>query len=213
MEPEADGKPGIRLRGVALFMNRDNERLGLSFCRTERGSSVNISPGLAALINGSTSKTSMKRAKFNALPVAEIAEHQYRVVRFQNKTIALFEWHEATPFAQVCSLLTEIAETDQTASTRPRIISVNAMVIVYDRGEVADRYGCIKASKDHELVVYEDRGEDLSFIRPSQKCAVLETAETVQQTSSRLVPTTPCGSERLQQKISAERAASEGKEN
>ncbi|GBP04216.1 hypothetical protein EVAR_84298_1 [Eumeta japonica] len=43
-------------QGVALFMNENTERLGIGFGSSWGKSSVSLSPGLANLINGSTSK-------------------------------------------------------------------------------------------------------------------------------------------------------------
>ncbi|GBP96822.1 Retrovirus-related Pol polyprotein from type-1 retrotransposable element R1 4 [Eumeta japonica] len=58
---ETAGKPGIRTRGVALFMDENTERLGIGFGSPWGKSSVSLSPGLANLINGSTSKTILKK--------------------------------------------------------------------------------------------------------------------------------------------------------
>ncbi|KAH9632234.1 hypothetical protein HF086_002869 [Spodoptera exigua] len=74
----ARGTPGLKLRGVALFMNRETEKLGISFCvgSSRAGARIHISPGLAALINGSTTKASMKGSKYAALPQVEIDTHR-----------------------------------------------------------------------------------------------------------------------------------------
>ena len=198
------GTPGIRLRGVALFMNRDTERLGISFCvgSSRAGARIAISPGLAALINGSTSKTSMRGSKYAALPQVEIATHRCRLVRSKGKTIALLEWREETPFAQASSLLQKIRETGEHTAIAARIISIDAMAVEGVRGDVADRFGCLEASGKHEVVVYEDRGETLSFLKAPRD----PTASAASTTTS---PTTLSGSERAQQKAAAEKAAKE----
>ncbi|KOB69845.1 Non-LTR retrotransposon R1Bmks ORF1 protein [Operophtera brumata] len=86
------GTAGIKIRGVALFMDDNNERLGLSFCFSPAGKTkrVAISPGLASLVNGSTSKTTMRYKTYSALPVIEVENHPCRLVRSKNKTIAQF---------------------------------------------------------------------------------------------------------------------------
>lgn len=196
------GSPGIRLRGVALFMNRDGEKLGVGFCigLSRPGARIPISPGLAALINGSTTKNTMKGSKYAALPRVVIASHRCRLLRCKGKTIALLEWREENPFQQASSLLQAIKEAGEHTAIRARTISVDAMEVGGVRGEVADRYGCLKASEHHEVVVYEDRGENLSFLRAPRD----PTASATSPTTS---PTTQSGSERAQQKAAAEKAA------
>ncbi|KAF9416572.1 hypothetical protein HW555_006147, partial [Spodoptera exigua] len=127
----ARGTPGLRLRGVALFMNRETEKLGISFCvgSSRAGARVHISPGLAALINGSTTKASMKGSKYAALPQVVIDTHRCRLVRFKGKTVALLEWSEETPFAQANRLLQKIGEAEELA---PRTISVDAMAVGWE---------------------------------------------------------------------------------
>lgn len=201
------GEPGIRIRGVALFMDNDSESIGLSFCRANRRD-VSISPGLATLLNGSTSKTSIKRKTFTALPESVLAEYPCRIVRSKNKTIALFEWGEQTPFAQVCSVLVKLGEAEASVQDVPRKISVDAMVLGGDVGEVADRFGCLKASKKHEVVVYEDRGENLSFLREPKHDKTIATKPTDSWGYPIPDPATQSGSERLQlqRKEDAEKA-------
>ncbi|KAF9406252.1 hypothetical protein HW555_013311, partial [Spodoptera exigua] len=200
----ARGTPCLRLRGVALFMNRETEKLGISFCvgSSRAGARVHISPGLAALINGSTTKASMKGSKYAALPQVVIDTHRCRLVRFKGKTVALLEWSEETPFAQANRLLQKIGEAEELA---PRTISVDAMAVGWERGDVADRYGCLKASEHHEVIVYEDRGETLSYLRTPRD----PTTTTTGGMSPATGPTTPSGSERAQQKAAAEKAAKE----
>lgn len=199
-----NGVPGVRLRPVALFMNKDAEKLGISFCigSSRAAARIPISPGLAALINGSTTKTTMKGSKYAALPQVEVATHRCRLMRVKGKTIALLEWREETPFAQASSLLQKIREAGENTPVTSRTISVDAMEVGGERGDVADRFGCLKASEHHEVVVYEDRGETLSFLKAPRD-------PTASATSSTTSPTTQSGSERAQQKAAAEKAAKE----
>ncbi|KAF9415654.1 hypothetical protein HW555_006753 [Spodoptera exigua] len=118
--------------------------------RRRAGARIAISPGLSALINGSTTKTTIGGRKYAALPTVEIASHRCRLLRAKQKTIALLEWGEETPFAQASSLLQKIREAGERTNITARTISVDAMVIGWDRGEVADRLGCLKASEQHE---------------------------------------------------------------
>ncbi|XP_050563633.1 uncharacterized protein LOC126913011 [Spodoptera frugiperda] len=195
-----DGVPGIRLRGVALFMNREGERLGISYCigTSRPRARITISPGLAALINGSTTKSTIKGSKYAALPQVEVATHRCRLMRHKGKTIALFEWGVETPFAQASSLLRQIGEAGGDPAFTARTISVDAMAVGGERGEVADRFGCLKASEHHEVVVYEDRGETLSFLKAPRRLTACAASPST--------PATQSGSERAQQKAAADKA-------
>ncbi|CAH2106387.1 unnamed protein product [Euphydryas editha] len=104
-EGNGSGEVGIRTRCVALFMDNEAEKIGISFCRSEGSDRLVVSPGLALLIKGSTQKTSIKRTKINALTQRLEENSNYRLVRLHNKTIALFEWEEKSPFAQASSWL------------------------------------------------------------------------------------------------------------
>lgn len=193
------GKPGIRTRGVALFMDNSAERLGISFCVVNDSSrSVMISPGLAALMNGSTSKTTIRRKVYDALPETAIGHQRCRILHTKNKIIAIFRWElEETPFGQASSALTELCAADITTA---RIISMDAMVVCYEKGKLDDYLGCINASKKHEVVVYENRGEDLSFLKPT-KSAPSRTASGDKEPHSATTSTRKhqSGAERLTQ--------------
>ncbi|XP_069361305.1 uncharacterized protein [Maniola hyperantus] len=200
------GEPGIRLRGVATFMDTNLEALGMCFCNAHGAGRVELSPGLAALLNGSTSKNTMKRRTYNAMPVTTVAEKRCRIVRVKNKIIALFEWDLLeTPFTQVSSVLKRIGEMNVDT---PRRISVDAMAVGYSKGIVDDFIGCIEASKTHEVVVYEGRGEDLSFLKPQKAKSPCSSPdpEGLSRTSATL-----SGSEKLQLKlVSAGKAKTAG---
>ncbi|XP_050563196.1 uncharacterized protein LOC118276113 isoform X1 [Spodoptera frugiperda] len=180
------GTKGIRLRGVALFMNTSSERLGIAFCEKRNSKWLTISPGLASLINGSTSRTSMRRKVYDALPDMKLLGRSCRLLRTRNKTIAMFSSVDSiTCFAQACGVLSGVGEWGDVEGIHSRIISVDAAVVAYEKGKTADLMGCIRASEHHEVIVYEDRGEDLSFLKRS-----------VQR---QLRVDSPSGSERLQQ--------------
>ncbi|XP_045504439.1 uncharacterized protein LOC123701072 [Colias croceus] len=197
------GVPKLRVRSVALFMDNDNESFGISFCREITNNQLAISPGLAALRFGSTNKAVMKRSSYIALPLATFMGHSCRVVRLQNKAVVLLEWKVESPFTQACLILTSLAQSCQSAGAHlPRIISVDAMAIGYQKGEVVDRCGCVTASKHYEVIVYEDRGENLDYLKPHVRAA--STAPYHLPTGVNHPPTIS-GSERLQQKIAAER--------
>jgi hypothetical protein len=68
---------------------------------------VYLSPGLGALLNGSTSK--MRRRTYNELPVVKVEDHQCRIVRKNNKTIALFTDENLTGFQIACEVLSSMA--------------------------------------------------------------------------------------------------------
>ncbi|GBP31131.1 hypothetical protein EVAR_77428_1 [Eumeta japonica] len=155
------GKPGIRTRGVALFMDENTERLGIGFESSWEKSSVLLSPGLANLMNGSTSKTILKRKTFDSLEQLVIEGESCRMVRTRNMTVLLFTWTEVTPFIQASKVLHKLSESEQAT---PRVISIDSMSVGYEIGNVEDYLGSIAASEQHKIVMYEDRGENLSYL-------------------------------------------------
>ncbi|XP_050553864.1 uncharacterized protein LOC126911310 [Spodoptera frugiperda] len=160
------GAKGIRIRGVALFMSTGSERLGIAFCNTAHQKWLTISPGLASLLNGSTFKTSMRRRVFEALPEIKLVGQSCRLLRTRNKTIAMFSGVDAmTCFEQACKVLSGIGKWGQVEGVQSRVISVDAAVVASEKGKIADLMGCVQASEYHEVIVYEARGEDLSFLR------------------------------------------------
>lgn len=187
------GTKGIRIRGVALFMSTGSERLGIAFCNTSNQKWLKISPGLASLLNGSTFKTSMRRKQYEALPEIKLMGLTCRLLRTRNKTIAMFPGVDSmTCFQQACKVLSGIGRWGEVDGVTSRIISVDAAVVASQKGKTADLMGCVEASEHHEVIVYEDRGQDLSFLR-----------KTVQGPPS---VGSPSGSERLQQKYSEQSA-------
>ncbi|GBP04170.1 hypothetical protein EVAR_19120_1 [Eumeta japonica] len=100
-------------KGVALFMDENTERLGIGFGSPWGKSSVSLSPGLANLINGSTSKTILKRKTFDSLEQLEIEGESCRMVRTRNKIVLLFTWTEDTPFIQASKVLHKLSESEQ----------------------------------------------------------------------------------------------------
>lgn len=98
------GDSGIRITGMALFMSCEQGMVGISFCRPESSDRAMTSPELALLIKGSTSKTSIKCTKIDALTVQTDGDQTYRVVWSQNKAIALFQWGRA------CSMLSKLSK-------------------------------------------------------------------------------------------------------
>ncbi|KAG6456670.1 hypothetical protein O3G_MSEX009866 [Manduca sexta] len=187
------GTPGIRLRSVATFMDNHSEKLGIIVGARKH---IAIAPGLACLLKGSTSRTSMKRKDYLALPEMELYPRKCRLVRARNKTIALLEWSDEDPFRQACSVLSEMAREGEQAQTTPRKISVDAMVVEYERGNVSDQLSCLYASKHHEVIVYENRGENLNYLIAAKKSEALPTSEA----------TVKSWSESLQQKIAESKA-------
>ena len=199
-----DGEPGLRTRGVALFMDVNSERLGIGFCNLASRKYVTISPGLAVLLNGSTSRTSMRRKTYDALAEVELADRRCRIVRAKNKIIALFEGNtEESQFAQACSVLASFGEAEPEVIGGSRIISVDAMVVAHLKGQTVDRMGAIRASQRHEVVVYEDRGEDLSFLKAPQTAAATQNPTGENGTTN--AETTMTGSERLEQRLVQQR--------
>ncbi|CAH2097269.1 unnamed protein product [Euphydryas editha] len=73
------------------------------------------------------------------------------------------------------------------------------MRVGYDRGDVSDRYGCLMASKNSEVTVYEDRGEDLGYLRPRSITPSPPASPAVDEPA-------PSGSERLQLRVEVQKA-------
>lgn len=198
------GQPGIRLRGVALFMDTNNEKVGFAFCNDRAKTNVYMSPGLSALLNGSTKKNTMRRRIYNELQKVKVENHLCRIVRKNNKTIALFCWDDtSTPFQQVCRVLQSLAARGLETERTSRKISVDAMVVGYMDAESRDHIGTLQASKHHEMVVYEDRGQDLSHLLPPPRDTGVAHLTLERPPVS--------GSERLQQRLEAENSQPEQK--
>lgn len=196
------GEPGLRLRGVATFMDCNSEKLGICFCNARAPWAVTISPGLASLLKGSTFRATMKKKTYEALPSALVGSHRCRILRTRGKTIALFEPSEVdTEFARACLLLSSWGRED---GKGPRRVSVDAMVVGYEKGEVRDYMGAVRASAYHEVVMYEDRGQDLSFLKPG-KLAASKPPERLGDPMAH--HQTLSGSARAQEKAAAEEQA------
>ncbi|GBP19860.1 hypothetical protein EVAR_75153_1 [Eumeta japonica] len=127
---ETAGKPGIRTKGVAMFMDENTERLAMGFGSLWRKNSVSLSPGLTNLINGSTSRTSLKRKTFDSLEQLVIEGESCKMVRTRNKIVLLFTWTEDTPFIQANKVLHKLNESEQVT---PRVISIDSMSVGYEK--------------------------------------------------------------------------------
>ncbi|GBP15768.1 hypothetical protein EVAR_93950_1 [Eumeta japonica] len=114
------GRPGLRLRPVAFFIDCNSEQLGICFGSKTRPHSISISLGLAVLLNGSTFEISMKRNTFDAY-----------------------------------LLLSTLGDAGSGKAISSRTISVDAILVSFETGEVVDRLECIK--EVYDIVVYEDR--------------------------------------------------------
>lgn len=203
-----EGSPGIRLKGVALFMDNNTESLGIAFCNT-MARNVRISPGLGALLNGSTRKITMRRKVFDQLPQVTVENYTGRIIRKSNKTIVLFPaCDRITEFEQVSAVLTSIGSRG-TPETTPKKISVDAMTVGYITGETKDYEGALLASKYHELVIYEDRGQSLSYLLTQPHWQSTTTQVPIDCWDYPIVNPTISGSERLQQRVQMESQASQ----
>ncbi|XP_053618054.1 uncharacterized protein LOC128679687 [Plodia interpunctella] len=203
------GKPRLRVRGVAMFMNNNSERVGVAFCNDRAKTNIYISPGLGLLLNGSTSKTTMRRKVYDALPTVSVGGQRCRMVRRKNKTIALFATDDiSTAFQKVCSVLTSIGGCVLGDTPIPRVLSVDAMAVSHHTGETRDHLGALEASKHHEVVVYENRGQDLGFLlRRDQGGSEATTSRGGSLNQVRDIS----GSERLQQALEEESRQSKQK--
>lgn len=199
------GTPGVRLRGVALFMDNNTERVGIAFCNAWARNTVYISPGLGALLNGSTFKTTMRRRAYNELQTVTVEKQTCKIVRKNNKTIALFSTElDHTEFELACRVLARTGERGANEDVRPTVISVDAMVVGYQKGTTADYLGALAASKHHELVIYEDRGQDLGYLR-SRAHDANPNALPTDFWDHPVVGTDISGSERLENRVRMER--------
>lgn len=206
LENAEQGTPGLRIKGVATFMDENSERLGICFCCAMARNTVTISPGLALLLKGSNFKATMRRKVFEALAEVTIANHRCRIVRIKNKVIALFvQGEDVTEYAQACSLLSVFGRKEEDLEVTPRKISVDAMVVAYEKAEARDYIGAVRASQNHEVIVYEDRGQNLRHLRPYRPDLVA-TAKPVDRWGHPIAnPDNLSGSERLQNQRAEEK--------
>lgn len=197
------GTPGLTIKGVATFMDDSSEKLGICFCNARQRNTVTISPGLALLLKGSNFRATMRKKIFEALAEVTVADHRCRIVRIKNKVIALLvTGDDATEFAQACSLLTAFGREGDRQNSPPRKISVDAMVVAYEKAEARDYMGLVKASKCHRVIVYEDRGQNLSYLKPYRPDVEAETQPIDSWGHPIGNPNNLSGSERLQLKTS-----------
>jgi ribonuclease HI len=201
------GRPRLRIRGVAMFMDNNSERVGVAFCNDRAKRNIYLSPGLGLLLNGSTSKTTMRRKVYDALPTVTVGSERCRIVRRKNKTIALFATDDrSTAFEKACSVLTGLGERESRDTHTPRVLSIDAMAVSYHTGETRDHLGALQASKHHEVMIYENRGQDLGFLLRRGH------GENDASESRRGGPTRDTsGSERLQQALEEESRLSKQK--
>ena len=180
-------------------MDGPTEQLGISFCRSEdqssqsQSSKITVSPGLALLLRGDTRAVRIRRNRISALTVCTGDNPPYRLLQIRDKAVVVVEWDGGSPFAQVNSLLLRLGEEANAGD--PIRISIDAMTLDIHKAAVVDYHGCVIASKNLCLTVYENRGEDLSFLKarnhhssPGKGSPAIKTPQ-------------PSGSERLQQKI------------
>ncbi|KAL4719103.1 hypothetical protein ACJJTC_012468, partial [Scirpophaga incertulas] len=201
-EKPQKGRQGTKTRGVALYMDSNTEELGIAFCN-DAPKNVQISPGLSALLNGSTRKITLRRKVYDQMPPVNVENCVGRIVRKYNKTIVLFPMRDhITAFEQACAVLTEIGGRGS-LNTQPRRISVDAMTVGYLKGEAKDYEGVLLASKYHEIVVYEDRGQDLGHLLPRNDQPTAPTVRRDQVTAEQ----EESGSERLQRRAEEEESS------
>ncbi|GBP05793.1 hypothetical protein EVAR_5102_1 [Eumeta japonica] len=155
---------------------------------------------LANLINGSTSKTILKRKTFDSLEQLVIEGESCRMVRTRNKIVLLFTWTEDTPFIQASKVLHKLSESEQAT---PRVISIDSMSVGYEKGNVEDYLGSIAASEKHKIVMYEDRGENLSFLHKYDPACSMTPIDSWGYPVKDLEEIS--GSERLRKQIQAEK--------
>ncbi|CAH2093825.1 unnamed protein product [Euphydryas editha] len=70
------------------------------------------------------------------------------------------------------------------------------MRIGYEKGDIADHYGRRMASAKHEVISWENRRENLSFLKPALKPTFISTEPAIMEPPL-------SGPERLQFKITA----------
>ncbi|GBP79440.1 hypothetical protein EVAR_48903_1 [Eumeta japonica] len=122
------------------------------------------------------------------------------MVRTRNKIVLLFTWTEDTPFIQASKVLHKLSESEQAT---PRVISIDSMSVGYEKGNVEDYLGSIAASEKHKIVMYEDRGENLSFLHKyDPACSTTPIDSWGHPVKD---PEEMSGSERLRKQIQAEK--------
>lgn len=164
------------------------ERAGIASSTVVGPDKLNISPGIASLLQGDTRATVVSRSKIDALTWRMGAESPSRLLRLRNKVIALLEWGEESFFAQSNLLLRKLGGAAHGGPTK--IVSLDAIRLGSERGNVANYYHCLRASESLETIIYEDRGENLSYLRakahPSPPVSMSTPIESRPSSSERL---------------------------
>ena len=120
-------------------MDDDEEILGCCFCIVGPNKWVYISPGLAALTKGSTSRATMRKSDYDSMPSVSLANCEFRIVRTKNKTIAPFDGTGGeSPFTKACKVLDHLStqKAEGIYNNSPRILSVDVMKTEFDRATV-----------------------------------------------------------------------------
>ncbi|GBP90794.1 hypothetical protein EVAR_102476_1 [Eumeta japonica] len=122
------------------------------------------------------------------------------MVRTRNKIVLLFTWTEDTPFIQASKVLHKLSESEQAT---PRVISIDSMSVGYEKGNVEDYLVSIAASEKHKIVMYKDRGENLSYLHKyDPACSTTPIDSWGHPVKD---PEEMSGSERLRKQIQAEK--------
>ncbi|CAG9793054.1 unnamed protein product [Diatraea saccharalis] len=196
------GTPSLKIRRVPLYMDNPRERLGVAFVNISQKGRITVSPGLAALLNNSTNKATVKRTIYKTVPKRDLEGIRFGQLQVKNKTVLLFQRTNMSPYTQANKFLQLMGNTK---TNKPCVISIDALAVEYDRGEVADLTGCLLTSGQHEVIIYENRGEDLSFLLPPRN--TLGKAITPQVDTE---PASKCGSQKLQEAV--DKTKQKGKE-
>ncbi|GBP24088.1 hypothetical protein EVAR_27311_1 [Eumeta japonica] len=157
-------EPGLKRRSVALFMDCNTKRLGIRFCCTTELHLMAISPELAVFLNGSTFKTRMKLKTFEVLSQIKVGGKQVQNSKEKTKRSFYSPRRKKHFFSQACSLPSILGTASSDSNITPRAISIHAMAVSFETGEVVDRLGCIKASAAHKVMMYEDQNVNLNYL-------------------------------------------------
>ncbi|GBP10279.1 hypothetical protein EVAR_77663_1 [Eumeta japonica] len=189
-------------QGRVLFMDENTERLGIGF--EAMGEQRFTFARTCQPHKRSTSKTILRKT-FDSLEQLVIEGESCRMVRTRNKIVLLFTWTEDTPFIQASKVLHKLSESEQAT---PRVISIDSMSVGYEKGNVEDYLGSIAASEKHKIVMYEDRGENLSFHKYDPACSTTPIDSWGHPVKD---PEEMSGSERLRKQIQAEKETNTAK--
>lgn len=167
--------PGLSHRGIALFADSSVETLLVCFVhRRDAGSKrIDISPGLAKLVNSDDALTSMDVSKYREglkvvveMPTEPLRARLVSVRRADILRSVLMVDVSATGFVVVGELLRQLANAVERFGLPTVTVSVDSMRVSMIRPTILDYATLTDSARVLHVCLYSDRMEKLDFVRP-----------------------------------------------